>query len=183
MFIWENSYLNIENKGGIIKMKKLVAILGICILLIGMPAAMSVSISIPQKKLISRENPELAPTTSPTEDPPNWANGNFSGVWGIDIWGEARIPLGWIYGYYRRTVRFGYFYAAFANFGDENDTNFIKGLIVGPFMFGSLGSETSANETIFVGLGGYNETHFYWRIMGRTGPTFFMYGEYSKFEN
>ena len=164
-------------------MKKFVAIIGICILLIGMPAAMSVSISTQQKKLTSRECPESTPITTPTEEPPNWANGNFTGVWGIDIWGETQIPLGWVYGYYKRNVNFGYFYAAFADFWDENETSFLQGLIVGPFMFGSLGSEASANETVFVGLGGYNETHFHWRIMGMTGPTFFMYGVYSRFDN
>ena len=171
-------------------MKKLLSLLSVCIILIGMPAATALSspvwiLSQPKIRNIEKEMTTLTDVNGPStmEDPPAWANGNFSGVWGIDIWGEAQIPLGWIYGYYRRTPNFGYFYAAFADFWEENDTNFIQGLLVGPFMFGTLGHNESANETLFVGLGGYNETHFYWRVMGQTGPTFFMYGEYTKFEN
>jgi hypothetical protein len=46
-----------------------------------------------------------------------------------------------------------------------------------------MGNITTGNQTYFVGLGGANETNFYWRIMGLVGPTFSMYGVYSKFEN
>ena len=171
-------------------MKKLVLAICIGLMFVIMPAVSAYSspiwiLSKPKIQHLEQEINNLGETGGPytLEDPPEWANGNFSGVWGIDIWGEAQIPLGWLYGYYRRQENFGYFYAAFADFWEENDTNFMQGLLVGPFMFGSLGYNESANDTLFVGLGGYNTTHFYWRVMGQTGPTFFMYGEHTRFED
>jgi hypothetical protein len=162
-------------------MKKQWMIVGICTLLIGMPMAMATP--MPQMENIKIDGPTDEKPIHPLDDPPSWATGNFSGVWGLDIWGETHIPLGWLYGYYKRTVHFGYFYAAFADFWSENETNFLQGFLIGPYMLGTLGSNESANETAFVGLGGYNETHFYWRVMGMEGPTFFMYGVYSKYDD
>jgi len=160
--------------------KKIVTI-GLCLLLIGMPAVLGANQPMLRTHRVVENDDHPQQTPIPVEDPPEWANGNFSGVWGIDIWGEAQIPLGWLYGYYKR-MNFGIFYGAFNEFGEEQDNFFLQGIFVGPFMFGTLGNDTGANDTLFVGLGGYDETNFYWRIMGQTGPTFFMYGNYSKFE-
>ena len=161
-------------------MKKHIVILGICVLLVMMPA--TISISIPNEKQELTTNEYIDEPAQTIDDPPGWANGNFSGVWGLDIWGETHIPLGWIYGYYKNQVKFGYFYAAFADFWGENNTNYLQGLLIGPYMLGALGQNESANETVFVGLGGYNETNFHWRIMGWEGPTFFMHGTYTRFD-
>ena len=73
-------------------MKKICVILGICILLVGMPVAMPLKISAPQHRIGTQENTITHPKQTPVEDPPDWANGNFSGVWGTDIWGETQIP-------------------------------------------------------------------------------------------
>ena len=124
---------------------------------------------------------EIEKTYAPDDDPPQWANGNFSGIWGLDIWGDWRIPIGWMFGYYKHNTNFGYFYAGFADFEEENATWFIQGYFFGPFMFGSIGENEYANETIFVGIGRYNETNYLWRLMGEVGPTFFIYGTYMKF--
>lgn len=74
-------------------MKKILLISGICLLLIGMPAisAISDSSNIASKsnkvnilnRLINKEDTSTTPTV---DDPPGWANGNFSGLWGLDIW-------------------------------------------------------------------------------------------------
>ena len=175
-------------------MKKLLLIVGICSLLVGMPVTAAISTPImshaeskmntieKEMSLVERTNPTVT-----TEAPPDWANGNFSGVWGIDIWGETHIPIGWLYGYYKRNMRIGFFAGVFATFEEENFSHYLAGFFFGPFMFGKVGEIVGENETgnktVFVGLGGYNETHFYWRIMGIKGPTFFMYGIYSKFNN
>jgi hypothetical protein len=118
---------------------------------------------------------------SAKDTPPRWANGNFSGLWGVDIWGEFLIPIGWMFGYYKWSVNIGYFYAGFALFGEEDVSWFIQGYFFGPFILGAIGPNEYANESFFVGLGKYNETNYYWRIMGEEGPTFFMYGEYLKY--
>ncbi|HUT00766.1 MAG TPA: hypothetical protein VMY59_10650 [Candidatus Thermoplasmatota archaeon] len=170
-------------------MKNKILILGISLLIIGMPLA--AGLHTPALKSLKTEGntviKEIVPNknigSSPTADePPSWANGNFTGVWGIDIWGEYQIPIGWMFGYYKHNTNFGYFYAAFANFGYENVSWYIQGYFFGPFMFGSLGENESANTSLFVGIGRYNETSYYWRLMGETGPTFFMNGEYTKFD-
>lgn len=168
-------------------MKKLFLIITISLLLVIMPISSAntinkINIEKENHKLITKEqiNIELA---TPTEDePPKWANGNFTGLWGFDIFGQTHIPLGWMFGYYKRSPKFGYFYAAFESFWGENDTWYIQGWFFGPFMFGSLGENEYANQSVFAGLGGYNETHYHWRLMGEEGPTCFMHGEYTKFE-
>jgi|GEM_PF-3057429 len=134
------------------------------------------NIDTSQSKSIVLNHPQRA------DEPPSWANGNFTGVWGFDIWGQVQIPLGWMFGYYKRNPNVGYFYAAFGYFGQENLSWYIQGYFFGPFMFGSLGENQSANTTLFVGIGRYNETNYHWRLMGETGPTFFMNGEYTKFD-
>lgn len=170
-------------------MKKLLAIMGICFLLVAMPV--TIAISTPNETVSTSKTENIKTDTTAMEksisnggvldDPPNWANGNFSGIWGFDIWGEVHIPIGWLFGYYKRYINFGYFYGTFDYFWGENES-YLQGIIVGPFMFGSLGINESANETLFVGIGGHNETHYHWRIMGTEGPVFFMNGEYTKFE-
>lgn len=86
-----------------------------------------------------------------------------------------------MFGYYKITLKLGYFYAGFTNFGQQNISWYIKGYFFGPFMFGSIGENEYANETLFVGIGRYNESDYHWRIMGEVGPTFFMEGTYTKF--
>ena len=83
-------------------------------------------------------------------------------------------------------MRLGVFLGEFGTWWDENATGYIRGVFFGPFMFGGLGNisnvRTYENETLFAGIGRYNETDFKWRIIGETGPTFFMRGTYTKFE-
>jgi hypothetical protein len=167
---------------------KVLICLGICFLLLGIPIAIAAPNSIETtlnsmsnhvtQRLFDRERTII----EPTNDPPAWANGNFSGVWGFSIWGEWEIPVGWTYGYYKRNPTLGYFYAKFGNFEEENTSWFIQGYFIGPFMFGSIGENESANETLFVGIGRINETDYHWRMMGEVGPTFFVEGTYTKFE-
>jgi len=167
-------------------MKKLIIVIGVCFLLGAMPA--TIAISAPNLKLanrgssiLTRVKSDIEKNVSPEDDPPGWANGNFSGLWGLDIWGEWHIPVGWMFGYYKRTPKYGYFYGGFADFGQKNASWYIQGFFFGPFMFGSMGENEYANETIFVGIGRINETDYHWRLMGEAGPTFFVKGTYTKF--
>ena len=124
-------------------MKKLIIVIGVCVLLAAMP--ITVAISTPSLKLakrssiLSRVNSDTEKNVSPEDDPPGWANGNFSGLWGLDIWGQWHIPIGWMFGYYKRSPEFGYFYGGFADFGENNASWYIQGYFFGPFMFGSMG--------------------------------------------
>lgn len=168
-------------------MKKTITIMIVCVILFCLPLTSALSLS---DTPLSEKQATITPTTpyQPTatlDTPPDWANGNFSGIWGLDIWGETLIPLGYLYGYYGN-MRLGVFLGEFGGFWEENASGYIRGVFFGPFMFGGLGNISNAgtyeNETLFVGIGRYNETDFKWRIMGETGPTFFMKGTYTKFE-
>ena len=170
-------------------MKKIILVIIIGILFLGMPLATAQStttLSVTKnqtKHLRNNQSPaRVLDHPQRADEPPSWVNGNFTGVWGFDIWGEVLIPIGWMFGYYRRNPNIGYFYAAFGEFNHENISWYIQGYFFGPFMFGSLGENESANTTIFVGIGRYNETNYHWRLMGESGPTFFMDGEYTRFD-
>ena len=163
-------------------MKKFLVVFGVCVLLAAMPATLSISTPTlkPAERIINLFS-EDKPVSSPADDPPSWANGNFSGLWGLDIWGEWHIPIGWTFGYYNRNPNFGYFFAGFADFGETNASWFIKGFFFGPFMFGSIGANEYANETLFVGIGRIDNSTYHWRMMGEVGPTFFVDGTYTRF--
>ena len=166
-------------------MKKTLPILILCSILLLMPLSTGLQIQTASTQTQKQTLVEKVLQPTPLDDePPSWANGNFSGVWGLDIWGEAHIPLGVMYGYYGN-MNFGVFLGEFRNYWEENASGYLRGLFFGPIMAGGLGNVSNVgnyeNETIFVGIGRYNETNFHWRIMGESGPTFFMKGTYTAF--
>lgn len=162
-------------------MKKLLLVTVISILLIGLPAATAISPPIKKPLKIIGKTIINDINYIKEDTPPNWANGNFSGVWGLDIWGEYHIPIGWMFGYYKLGINIGYFVAGF-NFFEEPDISwFVQGYIFGIFMFGSMDANEYTNQTFFVGIGNCNETTYHWRVMGEQGPTFFMHGKYTVF--
>ena len=116
------------------------------------------------------------------DTPPAWANGNFTGVWGLDIWGEHNIPLGWMFGYFKLSIEIGYFAAGFNIFGEPDISWFIQGYIFGIFMFGNMGKNEYTNQTYFVGIGKCSKTNYHWRIIGEEGPVFYMEGKYTMFD-
>ena len=116
-----------------------------------------------------------------SNDATEW-DGNFSGVWGLNFLGKPLEPLGWVKGNYTHNI-FVRFEGTYAMYNNTN-TFGISSFIIGPFMLGRIWNQTSENSTLFVGLGGINEntSEFYFRIMGIWGPTFYMYGNSTKFE-
>jgi hypothetical protein len=153
----------------------------ISILLLGMTMTSAISSPLKQsfRSVINKIDNDIS--ISIKDIPPNWANGNFTGVWGIDIWGEYQIPLGWMFGYYKLGINIGYFAAGFNFFGETEISWFIQGYIFGIFMFGSMDPNEYTNQTFFVGIGNCNETDYHWRVMGEEGPVFFMNGKYTIF--
>jgi len=170
-------------------LKKLFHVITICILLLALP--MTTAISSPLNQLFKPNNKALnfeiktfedTKEISTKDSPPKWAKGNFSGEWGLDIWGEYHIPLGWMLGYYKLSMNIGYFAAGFNFFGEYDISWFIQGFFFGIFMFGSMGENEYTNQTFFVGIGKYSENKYHWRLIGEHGPTFFMRGTYTKFD-
>lgn len=159
-------------------MKKLLAIIGICFLLVAMPATMAVS--LPKIYDIKTNIATNESSVSTVDEPPEWANGNFSGEWGLTLLGIPITPLGWIEGYYQN-IGFGRLEGVFGrpNCSEEGK---ISGIMLYVFFLGGVENIETGNGTFVTGIGIANETHFYWRISAIIGPSFYIFCEYTKFE-
>ena len=161
-------------------MKKLIIAMGICFLLVGMPAMTA----FPTEKI--RHTRTIFPTISPisldNDAPPDWAAGNFSGVWGLNILGVPLPPAGWVKGYFANQPGLGRLEAGFAEFNVTNATGLIGGFMLWVFFIGGIQSVETGNGTYVAGIGVANETHFYWRLNAIIGPSYYIHCEYSKFE-
>jgi len=151
------------------------------ILLIGTPVTSAIQSPIKQPFSLFNKTQGNDIKILSNDEPPSWANGNLTGVWGIDIWGEYQIPIGWMFGYYKLGINIGYFAAGFNYFGETEISWFIQGYIFGIFMFGSMDPNDYTGQVFFVGIGNCNETDYHWRVMGEEGPVFFMKGNYTIF--
>jgi hypothetical protein len=162
-------------------MNKKIIMIGIIVLLLCMPISLSYSISVPTIKNI--KNYKVSSTgINNTTEVPEWAVGNFSGVWGLNVLGVPLEPAGWIEGYYSDA----FFFRMQGVYGKNNETEpmcNISTWAFGPFLIGGVQDIATGNGTFVVGLGGVNETqHFYWRISAIIGPNFYIYGTITKFE-
>ena len=161
-------------------MKKLLSILGICILLVGTPAAMA--ISLPRTHTMKTNITNHEPSMLTTDDPPDWAKGNFTGVWGLNVLGIPLPPSGWIEGYFANTPGWGRLEAEFAEFNVTNATAKLSGFMIWVFFLGGVSSIATGNGTFVSGIGVANETHFYWRLNAIIGPNYYIHCNYTKFE-
>ncbi len=159
-------------------MKKILVSLTICFLFASLSATSAVSVT-PAKSFLE--------ISSDPEDAPDWAVGNFTGEWGLNVWGNDWFAIGPVNGYYGNgfvgSVKFGRFLITYLESDGENGTTF-QGLFIGPYLLGTttdIHIQTD-NSSAFVGLGSYNETAFRWRIMAMQGPTLFMRGTFNGFE-
>ncbi len=114
-------------------------------------------------------------------DIPEWAQGEIKGVWGLTLFGLPLPEAGWIEGY-ATNKGVGRFEAIYDEKNNTNASNFLEGVYIGPFLLGKAGNRITGNGTLFVGIGGANETHVYFRIMGILGPTFYVHAEYERYE-
>jgi len=159
-------------------MKKIIMIISLVIFLFLMPSGISVSTS-EKMKCLSVEN-----LSSDPEEAPGWAIGNFTGVFGIDIWGHDLIPIGCLEGYFGKgfhgEFKFGRLQIEYIKNDEENGT-ILEGLFFGPFLLGQATDISSDEKVPFCGIGEYNETNFSWRVMASNGPTLYMKGTFSEF--
>ncbi len=159
-------------------MKKILFTIGICVLLLAMTSIHALPLPL-QKGLGIRETPQK---TLVQDTPPDWAAGNFSGEWGITLFGIPAAPLGWIEGYFSDTPGWGRLEGDYATFNETNATSKLSGFMIWIFFLGGVQDIETANGTWVSGIGVANETHFYWRLNAIIGPSFFIHCEYSKFE-
>jgi len=161
-------------------MKKFMIVIGICFLLLAMPA-MTASTMHRTKNITTPFLPENKPVAA-NDTPPDWAAGNFSGVWGLTILGIPIPPAGWINGYFANAPGIGRLEAGYAEFDVTNATNILAGYMIWIFFLGGVTSVATGNGTWVSGIGVANETHFYWRLNAIIGPSYYIHCEYSTFE-
>jgi hypothetical protein len=111
-------------------------------------------------------------------DPPDWADGEFNGTWGISLLGLPLLELGWVYGYFSAIEAFGKLEGYFAEWKDDEPKSFISGYIILYNMIGYVGEiDNPDNGTFFMGIGTPNENgEFYYRISLILGPNWYMTG-------
>ncbi len=160
-------------------MKKIILYASLCCLILLSPITIGASIqkTVPISTTICTPNHQRQ-----LGEPPAWANGNFSGVWGLSLLGIPLAPIGWITGYYQ-TIGLGRLEAVYAEFNQTNATSFLSGIMIWIFFMGGAGSLQTGNGTWVSGIGIANETSFYWRLNALIGPTFYILCNYTKFEN
>jgi hypothetical protein len=159
-------------------MKKIAVSIGFCCLLFLFP----ITTALPIHPIISGTqiiNP--SPQIYKIDDPPGWANGNFSGVWGITLFGVPLDPAGWIVGYYEN-IGFGQLDAVYGTNNEANASSFLRGYMLWIYFLGFAGSIQTGNGTWVMGVGTANETHFYCRINAIIGPSFYIICQYTPFE-
>jgi hypothetical protein len=162
-------------------MKKKFIFIGLCILLIIMPSFSCIS-QINEK--------------------PIWAIGSISGRWGIREFdlitnifdgangnGMIEHEIGDIQGYYGKIFGKVYIFQGFfyPNYNKSRVTN-ITGLCYGNIIGGRIGNisiddnlyDIELREANYCGIGDFNETFFNWRILLKTGPTFYIKGNFLK---
>jgi len=154
-------------------MKKTIIIGIIFLLVVGIPMTSAVNVErMTYVKNLRTENP-----VGSLEDIPDWAIGNFTGVWGFNVNGEPyEDPLGLLLGYYGQHL----FAGLLTNTTAPN--GWIWGIRFSVFMFGMVANLEGEQKIPIVGIGGFNEENFYYRFMSIVGPTFYMAGVYTPFE-
>lgn len=168
-------------------MKKIIITFGVCFLLLAMPATIAFHTpNLTQSTLKSNikkgvSNLKISPNIERLDDPPAWANGNFTGVWGINILGIPTNPIGWIAGYYQN-VGLGQFAAVFGEFNETNATGALIGIMLWVFFIGGVGSTATGNGTYVAGIGVANETHYYVRLHAIIGPSYYIHVKYTEFQ-
>lgn len=148
-------------------MKKIL-LLAICLMLVGIPITSGLQL----EKQIYQIPEQTAPIP---EDIPQWAIGNFTGVWGLNINGQPTDPIGLIAGYYG-TYRF---VGIITNSTAPN--GWIAGFTFRSFLIGRVGNLSGENTVPVIGIGIRNETGFYYRVMSFFGPTIYIAGIYHPF--
>jgi hypothetical protein len=160
-------------------MKIIVVWISLCSLLLLSPITIGVSI---QNTVPAEPAALTQKRVSILEEPPAWATGNFSGVWGLSFLGYPLAPLGWITGYYQN-IGLGRLESVYAAFNQTNATSFLRGIMIWIFFMGGAGSLQTGNGTWVSGIGVANETHFYWRLNPLIGPSYYIFCTYTKFTN
>ena len=112
-----------------------------------------------------------------SDTPPDWATCSFVGVLGVtDQMGKPLPPSHAVVGYCQDNFK-GRLVGAIAELNEKEPVGYIGTYVIGRFLLGKMGI-SNENQTLIIGIGGRNETHFYFRTMAIVGPTFYVTGIY-----
>jgi hypothetical protein len=171
-------------------MRRKIILICLCVILVLLPTVSSISIQ-KIKNIIEKKTDCFFIDSS--NDVPYWADGNFTGKWGMELssifLGKIEIELGNVYGYFSENM-FGRLNGKFTYYWNETKTTNISGVYFGAFIFGGIGDveintieyNGKCNESVYAGLGDRNETDFYFRLIGREGPIYYMEGKFNHFD-
>jgi hypothetical protein len=153
-------------------MRKLILVGIVTIMLMGIPMVSAVNLERATfLKSMRSENP-----VGSLEDIPEWAIGNFTGVWGFNVNGEPyEDPIGITAGYYGNRLFAGFLTNTTAPNG------WILGFRFSFFMFGIVANLDGSQKVPIVGIGVWNDEIFYYRFMSIVGPTFYIAGVHTPF--
>jgi len=155
-------------------MKKILIVIGICFLFFSMPLTIAF---FQPTDYMNEKIQNIKEPFSTIGDPPEWATGYFCGVRGnTDNEGKPLEPNEYILGYCSDYFK-GKFAGALLDIDTEDVIGYTGGKIIGPFMLGIIGGK-SEQQSLIVGLGVSNETHFYFRTMKIVGPNNYLVGKY-----
>ncbi|MBN1861402.1 MAG: hypothetical protein JW840_08085 [Candidatus Thermoplasmatota archaeon] len=167
--------------------KNIIVSIGICSLLLFSPLALGFSI---QKTIPFQQSASMQQPTILTDEPPAWAKGNFSGVWGFTLIGVPLPPVGWITGYYQvmgsgKVVGLGNFDAKYAQFNTTNATSFLRGIMLLTFFLGRTSNLSTNKRSWVFGIGIADDIEFFWRLNAIIGPSlsFYILCNYTAFGN
>ncbi len=153
-------------------MKKLITVSVIILLIAGIPTITAVSV---EKTTIVKNQRNEQPVQT-LDDIPEWAIGNFTGVWGLNLNGEPQEPVGLVLGYYDDHR----FVGVFTNTTAPN--GWIGGYRFSMFMIGFVTNINVEKKLPIIGIGIWNDEQFYYRLMSIVGPTIYIAGVYTPFE-
>jgi len=112
----------------------------------------------------------------PLFDPPFWATHVFRGVIGqTDASGQPLDPDRYIGGYCSTSFK-GRFYGGIMEPGASEPRGVLAGGIRGSVLVGIMAGRQG--RIPLVGIGGSNETHFYFRMISLRGPSLYIAGLY-----
>jgi hypothetical protein len=153
-------------------MKKLIIFGLIFLLVAGIPVTSAISA---EKTTFIKNHMDEQPVQT-LNDIPEWAIGNFTGVWGLNLDGEPQEPIGFVLGYYGNHR----FAGVITNTTAPN--GWIWGFRFNIFMIGIVTNINAEQKVPIVGIGVWNNEQFYYRLMSIVGPTIYIAGVYTLFE-
>ena len=151
-------------------MKKLITMLLISLLICSIPISTSLLVQNKTTKQVKGE-------ASSAKDYPDWAEGAFAGVWGVN---REKI-IGHFKGLYGHKGRIPVF-AARWNITNDSKNGYVKGVFGRGYVLGVMSLAGDKKSFRIIGLYSTNGNKFVARILGWRGPPLIVAGKFRPFQ-